>query len=217
MIRKIFSAGMLITLGLACSAGAYSQVNPTPSRPGPVKGQPTRTKNPTIENIITSKLAIFTKNGKGTTSTSTVGEFAAQLAASATVDSEFSLEWSRSNPGKAESGQLYIRAVGNPNATPGFIPFLAVKPSGPIHRRQHWRHHANPNARHLRIKGHRRLGKFHQSDCQFHRHGRLFQRRYFPPTALFPQPQQNVRCRLSAQFFRPQLALPAIPSISPRK
>jgi hypothetical protein len=126
MIRKIFSIGMLITLGLACSVGAYSQVNPTPSRPGPIKGQPTRTKNPTIENIITSKLAIFTKNGKGTTSTSTGGEFGAQLASSATVDREFSLEWSRSTPGKAESGQLYIRAVGNPNAAPGFIPFLAV-------------------------------------------------------------------------------------------
>jgi len=126
MIRKIFSSGMLLTLGLACSVGAYSQVNPTPSRPGPIKGQPTRTKSPTIENIITSKLAIFTKNGKGTTSTSTGGEFGAQLAASATVDRQFSLEWSRSSPGKAESGQLYIRAVGNPNATPGFIPFLAV-------------------------------------------------------------------------------------------
>jgi hypothetical protein len=126
MIRKIFSAGMLFTLGLACSVGAYSQVNPTPSRPGPVKGLPTGTKNPTIENIITSKLAIFTKNGKGTTSTSTGGEFGAQLAASAAVDCEFSLEWSRSSPGKAESGQLYIRAVGNPDATPGFIPFLPV-------------------------------------------------------------------------------------------
>ncbi len=126
MIRKIFSAGMLVTLGLACSMGAYSQVNPTPSRPGPVKGQPTRTKSPTIENIVTSKLAIFTKNGKGTTSTSTVGEFGAQLAASATVDREFSLEWSRSSRGKPESGQLYIRAVGNPNAAPGFVPFLAV-------------------------------------------------------------------------------------------
>jgi hypothetical protein len=126
MIRKIFSAGMLITLGLACSAGAYSQVNPTPSKPGPIKGQPTRTKAPTIENIITSKLSIYTKNGKGTTSTNTGGEFGAQLAATATVDREFSLEWSRSSPGKAESGQLYIRAVGNPSASPGFVPFLAV-------------------------------------------------------------------------------------------
>ena len=117
---------MLVSLGLVCSTGAYSQVNPIPSRPGPIKGQPTRTKAPTIEDIITSKLAIFTKNGKGTTSTSTVGEFGAQLTASATVDREFSLEWSRSSPGKAESGQLYIRAVGNPNATPGFAPFLAV-------------------------------------------------------------------------------------------
>jgi len=126
MIRKIFSAGILITLGLACSAGAYSQVNPTPSKPGPIKRQPTRTKAPTIENIITSKLSIYTKNGKGTTSTSTGGEFGAQLAATATVDREFSLEWSRSSPGKAESGQLYIRAVGNPSASPGFVPFLAV-------------------------------------------------------------------------------------------
>jgi hypothetical protein len=126
MIRKIFSVGILITLGLACSAGAYSQVNPKPSRPGPIKGQPTRTKSPTIEDVITSKLMIYTKNGKGTTSTNTGGEFGAQLAASATVNREFSLEWSRSSAGKAESGQLYIRAIGNPNAAPGLVPFMAV-------------------------------------------------------------------------------------------
>jgi hypothetical protein len=126
MIRKMFLGAIVIASALSCSTPSYGQVNPSPSRPGPVKGQPTRTKTPTIENVITSKLLIFSKNGKGTTSTSLGGEFGAQLVTTATVDREFSLEWSRSSPGKAESGQLYIRAVGNPSASPGFVPFLAV-------------------------------------------------------------------------------------------
>jgi hypothetical protein len=51
---------------------------------------------------------IYVKNGLGTTSTNTSGEFPSQLMASATVNKEFYLQWTRTKPGKAEKGNLYI-------------------------------------------------------------------------------------------------------------
>jgi hypothetical protein len=61
-----------------------------------------------MENVINSKLLIYTKNGTGTTSTNTGGEFPSQLANSATANNEFSLQWARTKPGKAEKANLYI-------------------------------------------------------------------------------------------------------------
>jgi hypothetical protein len=57
---------------------------------------------------------VYTRNGVGTTATNTGGEFPAQLVASATVNNEFSLQWSRVKPGSAQNCNLVIYS---PNST----------------------------------------------------------------------------------------------------
>ena len=106
MKRRIFLSSALIAVALSCHVLASAQVRPTPSRPVSGAGNPTSTG--TATGIINSKLLIYAKNGLGTLNTNTGGEFAPQLVATATVNNEFSLQWSRSKPGKAEKGNLYI-------------------------------------------------------------------------------------------------------------
>jgi hypothetical protein len=75
---------------------------PVTGNPGTVTGGP--------QNIINSRLLIYTKNGMGTTSTNTGGEFGSQLVAAAKVNNQFALQWSRKKTGKAEKANLYITA-----------------------------------------------------------------------------------------------------------
>ncbi len=90
---------------------AYGQFpNSTPARPRPDTGKPTTTGTVTVgtHNIINSKLLVYAKNGVGTNSTNTGGEFPSQLVASATVNNQFSLQWSRTKPGAMEKCNLFI-------------------------------------------------------------------------------------------------------------
>src|SRR5882724_6438961 len=98
MKSKIFLATSFLTLALFCQPSAYAQSRlPTSRSPMPDSGKPKPTGTVTGEpqKIINSALAIYTKNGVGTTSTNIGGEFPAQLATSATVNNQFSLHWSR--------------------------------------------------------------------------------------------------------------------------
>jgi hypothetical protein len=119
MNRKI-SWSTLLALVLLSQVIAHGQLR-QPSAPGPMPGTGTASVVPT-----NSKLLIYTKNGVGTTSTSTSGEFATQLIASATVDGQFSLQWSRAKAGKAETGKIYVRPLGVPGAPTGYLPNLVV-------------------------------------------------------------------------------------------
>jgi len=81
---------------------------PTRPRPDTTKQKPTGTVTGGTQNIVNSKLLVYTKNGIGTNSTNTGGEFPSQLVASATVNNEFSLQWSRTKPGAMEKCNLFI-------------------------------------------------------------------------------------------------------------
>jgi hypothetical protein len=81
-----------------------------PRLPGPVTGNPGTAKR-SPQNIINSKLLIYSRNGMGTTSTNTGGEFGAQLVTAAKVNNQFALQWSRTKGGKAEQAKLYIAAL----------------------------------------------------------------------------------------------------------
>src|SRR3954470_11004634 len=92
--------GILITgfmaLTLLCQTAKAQLPAQTPARPRPETGTSKPTGSPTGgTNIVNSKLLIYTRNGLGTLSTNTSGEFSSQLVASATVNKEFSLQWSR--------------------------------------------------------------------------------------------------------------------------
>ena len=116
---KIFLAVNLLTLALYCLSSALGQTQlPTPRRPpsDTKKPNPTGSVSGGLENIITSKLMIYTRNGAGTTNTNMSGEFPSQLAASATVNGEFTLLWSRTKTGKIERGLVYIRKAGSQEA-----------------------------------------------------------------------------------------------------
>jgi len=117
MKSKIFLAGSFFVLALLCQPSAQGQLpNPSPARPRPETGKPKPMGTVTggTQNIVNSKLLVYTRNGLGTTSTYTGGEFPSQLAASATVNNEFSLRWSRPTPGKVEKCNLYVTP---PNST----------------------------------------------------------------------------------------------------
>jgi len=125
---RIFMASSFFALAVLCQPLTHAQLpNPTPRRPTPVTGtsRPTGTVTGGTQNVINSKLLVYTRNGLGTTNTSTNGEFASQLVALATVNGEFSLQWSRPTPGKAEKGMVYIRRTGIPGAAEGLISNLA--------------------------------------------------------------------------------------------
>ena len=88
MKSKIFLAISFFTLVLFCQPSVYAQSRlPTSKSPMPDSGKPKPTGTVTggTQKIINSALAIYTKNGVGTTSTNMGGEFPAQLATSATV------------------------------------------------------------------------------------------------------------------------------------
>src|SRR5438876_11332538 len=111
MKSKFFLTISLLALALFCQPSAYAQSRlPTSRSPMPDSGKPKPTGTVTggTQKIINSKLLIYVKNGLGTTSTNTGGEFPSQLVTSATVNNEFGLQWSRTKPGKAEKGNLYI-------------------------------------------------------------------------------------------------------------
>lgn len=114
MKSKIFFALSLTALVLCCLPSASGQTQlPTSRRPVPGTGQPkTGTVTGGLENVVNSKLMIYTRNGTGTTNTNMSGEFPSQLAASATVNGEFTLVWSRTKAGKVERGLVYIRRAG---------------------------------------------------------------------------------------------------------
>jgi len=111
MKSKIFLAISFFALVLFCQPSVYAQSRlPTSKSPMPDSGKPKPTGTVTggTQKIINSALAIYTKNGLGTTSTNMGGEFPSQLATSATVNNEFALHWSRTKPGKTEKANLYI-------------------------------------------------------------------------------------------------------------
>src|SRR6266496_3537308 len=103
MKSKFFLATSFLTLALFCQSSVYAQSRlPTSRSPMPDSGKPKPTGTVTggTQKIVNSSLAIYTKNGLGTTSTNTSGEFPSQLSTSATVNDEFSLHWSRTKPGQ---------------------------------------------------------------------------------------------------------------------
>ena len=110
MKNRIFLASSFFALALLCQPAAHGQFpRQAPRRPTPETGKPnTGTVTGGTQNVVNSELLIYTKNGLGTTSTNTSGEFPAQLATSATVNNEFILHWSRTKPGKVEKASLYI-------------------------------------------------------------------------------------------------------------
>lgn len=115
MKSKIFLAVNLLAVTFFCLPSATGQPRlPTPRQPTPSteKPKPPGTVIGGVENIINSKLMIYTRNGVGTTSTSMGGEFPSQLAASAPVSGEFVLLWSRAKPGTIERGLVHIRRTG---------------------------------------------------------------------------------------------------------
>src|SRR5262245_7772326 len=84
--------GCAALLSLIALVAANGQQRP---RPGSVPGSNPGTATGVSSNVVTSKLLIYAKNGLGTTSTNISGEFASQLVASATVNNEFTVQWSR--------------------------------------------------------------------------------------------------------------------------
>jgi hypothetical protein len=117
MKSKIFCSLSFLSLVFLCQLSTYGQfTNGTPARPKPDSRRPTTTGSVTggTQNIVNSKLLVYTRNGVGTTATNTGGEFPAQLVASATVNNEFSLQWSRVKPGSAQNCNLVIYS---PNST----------------------------------------------------------------------------------------------------
>jgi hypothetical protein len=115
MKSRILLASGLFGMALVFFPTAYGQPQlPTPKAPAPDKGKPKPTGTATggVQNIINSKLMIYTRNGDATTNTNISGEFGSQLATSATAGSEFTLLWSRTKPGKIERGLVYIRKAG---------------------------------------------------------------------------------------------------------
>ena len=115
MKSRILLASGFFAMALVFFPTAYGQPRlPTPKAPAPDKGKvkPTGTATGGAQNIINSKLMIYTRNGGATTNTNISGEFASQLATSATAGSEFTLLWSRTKPGKIERGLVYIRKAG---------------------------------------------------------------------------------------------------------
>src|SRR2546426_4036672 len=94
MKSKFFLSISLLALALFCQPSAYAQSRlPTSRSPMPDSGKPTGTVTGGTQKIINSKLLIYVKNGLGTTSTNTGGEFPSQLVTSATVNNEFGLQW----------------------------------------------------------------------------------------------------------------------------
>jgi len=101
--RTIRACAALIWIIALVSANAQQRPGPgnvPVSNPGTATG--------VSSNVVTSKLLIYAKNGLGTTSTKTSGEFPSQLVASATVNNEFTVQWSRPKPGTEEKANLYV-------------------------------------------------------------------------------------------------------------
>ena len=115
MKTKICLAVNLLALTLASLPAANGQTQlPTPRRPPVSTGNPKPTGSVTggLENVVTSKLMIYSRNGVGTTNTSMSGEFASQLVTTAAVGNQFTLLWSRTKPGKIDRGLVYVRKAG---------------------------------------------------------------------------------------------------------
>lgn len=112
---SILIAINLFVLTILFQTSANGQ-NPTltPRRPGPVMGTPKGTATGGASRIVNSTLMIYTKNGVGTTSTETSGEFRAQLAATAAVGNDFALKWTRTRPGKAETANILVSRLARP-------------------------------------------------------------------------------------------------------
>lgn len=132
MKSRILLGFSFFVLALVFLPSAYGQLqSPTPRAPSPDKGKPKPTGTATggLENIITSKLMIYTKNGTGTTNTNLSGEFPSQLAAAAMTGNQFTLLWSRTKPGKLERGLVYIRRAGSsgPYLSTLAAPIIPVK------------------------------------------------------------------------------------------
>jgi hypothetical protein len=111
MKSKIFLATSFLTLALVCQPSVYAQSRlPTPKGPTPDSGKPKPTDTVTggTQKIVNSKLLIYTRDGMGTANTNIGGEFPSQLSTSATVNNEFSLQWSRTKAGGAEKASVYI-------------------------------------------------------------------------------------------------------------
>lgn len=117
MKNKVLWSLSFLSFVFLFQLSAYGQLpNSTPARPRPDTGRPTTTGTVTggTQKIVNSKLLVYAKNGIGTNYTNTGGEFPSQLVASATVNNQFSLQWSRTKPGAAQNCNLFIYA---PNST----------------------------------------------------------------------------------------------------
>jgi hypothetical protein len=105
--------------------GVDNSVAPAP--PPPNTGTGNQNQNPVVSGEmppgmntgtakgIGTKLLVYTKNGWGTPSTNLGGEFPSQLASGAMVNpasNNFALQWSRSQAGKEEKGNLWITHPG---------------------------------------------------------------------------------------------------------
>ena len=140
MKSRVLMTVNLLVLVLLCLSPAIAQTQlPTPRRPAPDRGKPKPTGTVTggLENIITSKLMIYTRNGTGTVNTNLSGEFPSQLATSAMTGSEFTLLWSRTKPGKVDRGLVYIRKAGTSGPylsrlAPATIPAQSTEVNIPI-------------------------------------------------------------------------------------
>ena len=107
------------------SLGVDNSVPPAP--PPPDTGTGNQNQDPVVNGEmppgtntgtakgIGTKLLVYTKNGWGTSYTNTGGEFPSQLASGAMVNpasNNFALQWSRSQAGKEEKGNLWITHPG---------------------------------------------------------------------------------------------------------
>jgi hypothetical protein len=88
---------------------ATTNLSPAPVPNSAPPSPPASTPPPSAP--VNHTLRIFTKNGKGTTSTSLSGEFPVQLDVYANVAKDFALQWGRDNAGTEEKGNLYITKV----------------------------------------------------------------------------------------------------------
>lgn len=129
MKSKIFQSRLLAVM-FCCLSTAMAQTQlPAPGRPTPGTGKTQRPGTVTggTQNVINSKLMIYTRNGLATLSTNTSGEFPAQLLSAANANQDFSLQWSRPQPGKAEKGNLFI----TPQNTTAWVAVQSVSmPAG---------------------------------------------------------------------------------------
>jgi hypothetical protein len=124
MKSRILLVPGFMALTLLSQAANAQLPKQTPARPRAETGtsKPPGTVTGGTQNIVNSKLLIYAKNGLGTLSTNTSGEFPSQLVASATVNKEFSLRWSRPKPGNGEKCNLFV----TPQNTTAWVAIQSV-------------------------------------------------------------------------------------------